>query len=66
MTISAIITFVIADVVRWPGTLPTLVGAIAGSYIAAWWAQRLDQRLIKGFVITLGAVLTVYFFWRGV
>jgi uncharacterized membrane protein YfcA len=66
MTISAIITFVIADVVRWPETLPTLGGAIAGSYIAARWAQRLDQRLIKGFVIVLGAGLTVYFFWRGV
>ena len=66
MTISAIITFVIADVVRWPETLPTLGGAIAGSYIAARWAQRLDQRLIKGFVIILGAGLTVYFFYRRV
>lgn len=66
MTISAIITFAIADVVRWPETLPMLVGAIAGSYIAARWAQRLDQRLIKAFVIILGAGLTVYFFWRGV
>ncbi len=30
------------------------------------WAQRLDQRLIKGFVFALGAGLTVYFLWRGV
>jgi hypothetical protein len=66
MTISAIIAFVIADVVRWPETLPMLAGAIAGSYIAARWAQRINQRLIKGFVIVLGAGLTVYFFWRGV
>jgi len=66
MTLSAIVTFVIADVVRWPETLPTLVGAIVGSYIAARWAQRLDQRLIKSFVVILGAGLTVYFFWRGV
>jgi uncharacterized membrane protein YfcA len=43
-----------------------LAGAIAGSYTAARWAQRLDQRLIKGFVTVLGAGLTVYFFWRGV
>jgi len=34
--------------------------------MAARWAQRLDQRLIKGFVIVLGAGLTVYFVWRGV
>jgi hypothetical protein len=34
--------------------------------MAAHWAQRLDQRLIKGFVIVLGAGLTLYFVWRGV
>jgi hypothetical protein len=65
MNISAIVAFVIADVVRWPQTVPMLAGSMAGSYIAAHWAQRLDQRLIKAFVVTLGAVLTVYFFWRG-
>lgn len=30
--------------------------------MAARLAQRLDQRLINGFVITLGTGLTVYFF----
>ena len=64
MTITAIVTFIIADVVRWPQTMPMLAGSIAGSYIAARWAQRLDQRLIKGFVIALGTALTIYF-WRG-
>ena len=66
MTISAIVAFVIADVVRWPETLPMLAGAIGRYYVAARWAQRLDQRLIKGFVTVLGVGLTVYFFWRGV
>jgi uncharacterized protein len=53
-------------VVRWPETLPMLVSSAVGSYMAAHWAQRLDQRLIKGFVVVLGAALTVYFAWRGV
>ena len=66
MTITAIIAFIAADVVRWPETLPMLAGAVAGSYIAARTAQHIDQRLIKGFVIALGTVLTAYFFWRGV
>jgi len=56
----------VADVVRWPETLPMLASSAVGSYMAARWAQRLDQRLIKGFVIVLGAGLTVYFVWRGV
>ena len=66
MTVTAIIAFIVANVVRWPETLPMLASSALGSYMAAHWAQRLDQRLIKGFVIVLGAGLTVYFAWRGV
>ena len=66
MTVTAIIAFIAANVVRWPETLPMLASSALGSYLAAHWAQRLDQRLIKGFVIVLGAGLTVYFAWRGV
>jgi uncharacterized protein len=66
MTLSAVTTFVIAGVVRWPQTTPMLAGAIAGSYMAAHWAQRIDQRLIKGSVVVLGGGLSVDFFWRGV
>jgi uncharacterized membrane protein YfcA len=66
MSISAIVAFIIADVVHWPQTIPMLAGSTAGSYLAAHWAQRVDQRWIKGFVVILGASLTVYFFWRGV
>ena len=66
MTVTAILAFIVANVVRWPETLPMLVSSAVGSYMAAHWAQRLDQRLIKGFVIVLGAGLTIYFAWRGV
>ena len=66
MTVTAILAFTAANVVRWPETLPMLVSSALGSYIAAHWAQRLDQRLIKGFVVVLGAGLTIYFVWRGV
>jgi uncharacterized protein len=66
MTIAAIIAFIVADVVRWPETLPMLAGSAVGSYMAAHWARRLDQRLIKGFVVVLGIGLTAYFAWRGV
>ena len=66
MTIAAIAAFIVANVVRWPQTLPMLVSSAVGSYVAAHWAQRLDQRLIKGFVVILGITLTIYFLWRGV
>ena len=66
MTITSITVFVIADLVRWPAVLPMIISAVVGGYVAAHAAQRLDQRLVKWFVVVLGAVLTGYFFWRGV
>jgi uncharacterized protein len=66
MTATAIVAFVAAGVVRWAEALPMVVGSVAGGYVAAHAAQRIDQRVIKGFVIVLGAGLTVFFFWRGV
>src|SRR5207244_12321151 len=66
MTTAAILTFVIADVISWPQTLPMAAASVIGSYVAARYAQRLDQRLIKGFVVVFGAALTALFFWRGV
>jgi len=66
MTVTATVAFVIADVVRWPEAFPMLVASTIGGYVAAQGAQQLDQRLIKGFVVLLGAGLTAFFFWRGV
>jgi hypothetical protein len=64
MSIAAIVAFIIADVVRWPQTTPMLAGSILGSYIAARWSQRVDQRLIKAFVFVFGLALTGYFLWH--
>jgi uncharacterized protein len=44
MTVTAIIAFIAANVVRWPETLPMLASSALGSYMAAHWAQRLDAR----------------------
>jgi uncharacterized membrane protein YfcA len=66
MTITAIAVFVLADLVRWQETLPMLVSSVVGGYVAAEVAQRLDQRLIKAFIVVFGIVLTAYFFWSGV
>src|SRR6185436_4818248 len=62
MTFTALVVFVVADVVRWAETVPMLVSSVAGGYAAARVAQWLDQRLIKGFVVVLGAGLTAFIF----
>jgi uncharacterized protein len=66
MTLVSMITFIVAGIVHWPETLPMLVSSTIGGYVGAHWAQKVDQRLIKAFVVVLGAGLTAYFFWRGV
>jgi uncharacterized membrane protein YfcA len=65
MTATAIVAFVVADVVRWAEALPMVVGSVAGGYAAAVGAQRIDPRLIKMLIIVLGVGLTILFFWRG-
>jgi uncharacterized protein len=66
MTVASIAIFIVADVVRWTEVLPMLLGSTIGGYVAAHAAQRLDQRLIKGFIIVWGIAVTAYFFWHGV
>src|SRR5262245_44178067 len=38
MTVTAITTFIVANVVRWPEALPMLASSAVGSYLAAHWA----------------------------
>jgi uncharacterized membrane protein YfcA len=66
MTAASMAAFIVADVIRWWEVLPMLPSAVIGGYVAAHAAQRLDQRLIKGLIVVLGAGVTAYFFWHGV
>jgi uncharacterized membrane protein YfcA len=58
----AVVTFVVAGAVDWPLALIMLVGAIAGGYAGAATARKLDQRLVRVFVIAVGCIMTAYFF----
>lgn len=60
----AVITFIIAGAIYWAEALVMIVGASLGGYGGAYYARRLDQRLVRGFVITVGCVMTVYFFFK--
>ena len=60
----ALITFIVARAIVWPQALIMIVGAITGGYLGAHYAQKMDQRIVRAFVIIVGFVLTGYFFWR--
>jgi uncharacterized membrane protein YfcA len=60
----AVLRFVIAGTIFWQYALIMIVGAILGGYGGAAYAQRLDPKIVRRFVIAVGVAMTVYFFIR--
>jgi len=60
----ATFTFVATGAIIWPQAIVMTLGAIAGGYLAAHYAQKLPQAWIRSFVICVGSAMTVYFFIR--
>ncbi len=58
----AVVTFVAAGAVHWRPGLVMVVGAVGGGYFGAHYAQKLPQAWVRGFVILVGAAMTIYFF----
>ena len=65
MNASAVAVFLFTPAIPWPRVAVVCVGAIIGGFVGAKLLQRVDERLIRGFVIVLGLVLTVGLFLRG-
>jgi len=62
----AVITFIIARAVVWLPALVMIAGAIVGGYGGAYFARKLDARVIRVFVILVGTSMTIYFFLRSI
>lgn len=60
----AVIVFILFGAIDWPSALVMVVGTIAGGFGGAYYARKLDPRLIRGFVILVGCVMTLYFFFK--
>ena len=61
---AAVVTFIVARQVVWPQGILMIVGAVAGGYGGAHYAQKLDPRWVRATVICVGAGMTLYFLWR--
>lgn len=60
----AVVAFLVAGAVRWePGSV-MIVGGIAGGYVGAATARRLDPRHVRVFVLLVAWTMTLYFFGR--
>lgn len=62
----AVITFIIAGAVAWLQAIVLIAGAIFGGFAGASVAKRLDQGLVRGFVILVGSGMTIYFFLHSI
>lgn len=64
MNTAAVVTFIVAGIVHWQLTIAVAIGALAGGYAGLYAARRVPPQLVKGFIVAVGLVLTVYFFLK--
>ena len=60
----AVVVFVVQGMVAWPPTMVMMSGALVGGFLGGRLARVLPPTLIRGVVITVGAILTVIYAWR--
>jgi uncharacterized membrane protein YfcA len=59
---AAVVTFVVAGAVLWQYCAVMIVGALAGGWFGAHYAQKADPRTVRGIVIGVGLLMSAYFF----
>lgn len=57
-------TFIIAGAVSWPFTLVMMAAATIGGYTGAAAARKISALWMRRFIITVGIVLTLYYFYK--
>ena len=60
----AVITFVLAGAIFWAQALVMIAGSVAGGYGGAYYARKLDPRIVRWFVILVGLGMAAYFFLK--
>jgi uncharacterized protein len=64
MNASAVAIFAFSSQISWPAVLALGAGGIAGGLSGSWLMHRLPERVMRGFVVAVGVVLTIWMFLR--
>jgi uncharacterized membrane protein YfcA len=64
MNAAAVAIFLFTPHIPWMRVGVVCVGAIGGGYLGALALKRVDERIIRGFVVILGVALTIGLFLR--
>jgi uncharacterized membrane protein YfcA len=59
----AVVRFAIGGAIDWVAGSVALVGVVTGGYLAARFADRVPQALLRGLIIAYGVGLTAWYFW---
>lgn len=59
-----VLTFVIAGAVNWPYTIIMIVTATMGGYVGASIARKIPASWLRRFIIAVGTLLTVFYFYK--
>jgi uncharacterized membrane protein YfcA len=60
----AVVTFVVADAVSWPHTTVMLVTGTLGGYTGGRVARRIPALWLRRFIVALGSLLTLAYFYK--
>lgn len=60
----AAFTFIFSGIVIWQYTIVMLVGALIGGFYGAKLTRQIKQEKLRYFVILIGAIITVIFFYK--
>ena len=64
MNASAVLIFVFSKLINWPVAVALGLGGIGGGLAGSWLMYRVPEKLLRGFVVMVGIVLTVWLFIR--
>ncbi len=59
-----VLTFVMAGAIDWPYTMIMLVTATLGGYLGAGFARKIPALWLRRFIIAIGSVLTIFYFYK--
>jgi uncharacterized membrane protein YfcA len=60
----AVVVFIVQRQVLWQHCLLMMITAALGGYLGGRGSRRIDQRLMRAFVIVIGFGMSAYFFWK--
>jgi len=61
---SAVAIFAFSAMVNWAAVLALGLGAMVGAMMGTWLIVRLPEKVLRAFIVLIGAVLTVWLFVR--